>query len=486
MRTQYSAEERRITPDVWRVAIVVILGMFMAALDTTIVNVALISLSHDLHTPLDNVQWVVTGYLLALAAVIPVSGWAARRFGTKRLFILSIVMFTIGSILCGAATSVSMLIFFRVLQGLGGGLIAPVGMMILVKKAGPAKLARVMGAISVPIILAPIFGPTLGGLLVDHAGWRWIFYVNVPVGIIAVFAAMRLLPRDEHEEAGPLDAAGLALIATGLVGLTYGLAAIGSTSISAMKVWLPLTTGIVLIALFVLRSLRVDHPLLDMRLYGNKAFTAASLTNVALGGAMFGGLILLPLYYQVVRGESAVTTGMLLAPQGVGSACAMWVAGRSIDRFGAGMTSLVGGVIGILATIPLLFLGPHTPFASISLVMFVRGFGVGLTMMPAMTAAFRTLRPDQINDATPQLNVLQRVGGSIGTAIVTVVLQNHLNAAGTSVVAQAAAFHVAFWWVLGAIAFATIPTLLLLNIERSDRQFDLPPDMQAEALVSAA
>jgi EmrB/QacA subfamily drug resistance transporter len=486
MRTRYTEEERRITPDIWRVAIVVILGMFMSALDTTVVNVALISLGHDLHTQIDSVQWVVTAYLLALAAVIPVSGWAASRYGAKRLFIISTIMFTVGSLLCGTASSLTMLVFFRVLQGVGGGLIAPLGMMILIKKAGPAKLARVMSAISVPIIMAPILGPTLGGILLDDAGWRWIFFINIPIGIIAVIAAVRLLPRDEPEQVGPLDLPGFVLIAAGLVGITYGLSAVGSTSISATKVWGPLIGGVCLIAAFVIRELHVEFPLLDMRLYRNKAFTAASLTTFALGAAMFGGLILLPLYYQIVRGQDAIHTGLLLAPQGIGSATAMWVAGRAIDRYGAGLTALTGGIIGMIGMIPLLLVGPNTSYVEISFVMVVRGFGVGLTAMPAMTAAYRTMRPDQINDATPQLNVLQRVGGSIGTAVLTVILQSHLNAAGTSVTGQAHAFDIAFGWVLASIALATIPVILLLVIERSSSQFELPPEMQAEALVSAA
>ena len=173
-----------------------ILGAIMSVLDTTIVNVALDTLSKDLNSPLDGIQWVVTGYMLALAAVIPVTGWAAARFGARRLYIISLVLFTAGSALCGFAWSAETLIGARVLQGLGGGMLMPIGQMILVRAAGPQNMARVMSAIGVPIILAPVFGPTLGGLLVEHAGWQWIFFVNLPVGIAAVIAALRLLPRD--------------------------------------------------------------------------------------------------------------------------------------------------------------------------------------------------------------------------------------------------------------------------------------------------
>src|SRR5919107_5892644 len=203
----------RIEHHVWRIAVVVILGAIMSVLDTTIVNVALDTLAKDLHTSLDGIQWVVTGYMLALAAVIPVTGWAANRFAPRRLYLISLVLFTAGSALCGLSWSSGSLIAARVLQGLGGGMLMPIGQMILVKAAGPRNMAKIMSAIGVPIILAPVFGPTLGGLLVEHAGWQWIFFVNLPVGVAAVIAALRLLPREagSPETAGRLDVTGLAL-----------------------------------------------------------------------------------------------------------------------------------------------------------------------------------------------------------------------------------------------------------------------------------
>src|ERR1700759_1360868 len=258
----------RITPHVWRIAIVVILGAIMSVLDTTIVNVALDTLAKDLHSPLDDIQWVVTGYMLSLAAVIPVSGWAVTRFGAKRLYLVSLVLFTAGSALCGLSWSTATLIGARVLQGLGGGMLMPVGQMILVKAAGPRNMAKVMSAIGLPIILAPVFGPTLGGLLVEHAGWQWIFFVNLPVGIAAVFAALRLLPRDEdlRATAGRLDALGLAFVASGLVGITYGLAQSGTAgTLVDRSVLVPLILGLGLVAAFVVRALHIERPLLDVR-----------------------------------------------------------------------------------------------------------------------------------------------------------------------------------------------------------------------------
>jgi MFS family permease len=217
----------------------------------------------------------------------------------------------------------------------------------------------------------------------------------------------------------------------------------------------------VLIAAFVRRALRVDRPLLDVRLYANRAFASASVTTFALGAALFGGMVLLPLYFQLVRGEDAVVTGLLLIPQGVGSALAMWLSGRITERLGAGLTSLVGGVVMIVATLPFMLIDATTSYWLLGGAMFVRGLGIGLAMMPAFTAAYATLRPHQVNDAAPQLNVLQRVGGSIGTAIFTVVLQHGI------VTNAPAAFAHTYVWVVGVSAIALVPTVLLALIERA-------------------
>src|SRR5690349_14124323 len=221
--------EARISPYVWRVSAVVILGSIMSILDTTIVNVALDTLSRDLHSSISQIQWVVTGYMLALAAVIPVTGWAARRFGAKRVYITSLILFTLGSALCGLANSTGELIVFRVLQGFGGGMILPIGQLMMADAAGPERMGRVMGVVAVPAMLAPIFGPALGGLILDNASWRWIFYINVPIGLIAVPLAWRVLWSAAAQRTEQLDFRGFGLMVTGVPLLTYGIAEVGST-----------------------------------------------------------------------------------------------------------------------------------------------------------------------------------------------------------------------------------------------------------------
>ncbi len=332
----------RIDSYVWRISMVVLVGSIMSILDTTIVNVALATLSRELKASIAEIQWVVTGYMLALAAVIPISGWAARRFGAKRIYLLSLILFTAGSALCGLATSTTELIVFRVLQGLGGGMIMPIGQMMMADVAGPKRMGRVMSIMAVPVMLAPILGPTIGGLILQNVSWRWIFYVNVPIGILGTIAALRVLPSGERGGAGSLDFRGLALMATGLPLFTYGLAEIGITgSFTAVKVVVPILVGLALVGVFVLHALRVKNPLLDLRLYRRPTFSSASLAMFCLAAALFGGMILLPLYWQDVRHESVVVTGLLTGPQGIGAALAMPIAGKLTDRVGGGPACVV-------------------------------------------------------------------------------------------------------------------------------------------------
>src|SRR5712692_4386106 len=244
-----AAVSDRIEAHVWRIAFVVIIGSIMSILDMTIVNVALEKLGHDLHKPIADTQWVITGYMLSLAAGIPITGWAARRFGAKPVYLLSLVLFTAGSVLCGIAQSLDQLIVFRVIQGIGGGMILPLGQLMMATAAGPKRMGRVMSIVAVPAMLGPILGPALGGLIVDNTSWRWIFYVNLPIGLIAFLASLRTLPRVERAPTERLDLRGLLLMAAGLPLFTYGLAEIGKTgSFTATRVLLPVLAGIALVA----------------------------------------------------------------------------------------------------------------------------------------------------------------------------------------------------------------------------------------------
>src|SRR3954454_21079253 len=312
------------------------LGLIMAGLDTTIVNVALDTLSRDLHAPLSTIQWVSTGYLLSLAVVIPLSGGITERFGSKRTWIASIALFAAGSALCATATSPGELIFFRVLQGLGGGMLLPVGFTLVAQSAGPQRVGRALALVGVPILLGPIFGPIVGGLIVDNAPWQWIFVVNVPIAVLAIAAAARVLRPDAgRADAGALDWVGVLLLCPGLAGIVFGLSETEVRGgIGDPLAFGPIVAGLLLVGLFVWHGLRVPRPLIELRLFRSAGFRAAAIATFLLGAALFGTLLVLPLYYQVDRGQSALNAGLLLAPQGIGAALMLPISGRLTDRLG--------------------------------------------------------------------------------------------------------------------------------------------------------
>ncbi len=451
-----------IDPFVWRVGTVTVLGSVMSVLDTTIVNVALDPLAKALHADLTSIAWVVTAYLLAIAAVTPVAGWAARRLGTRKVYLISLALFTVGSLLCGLAWSTTSLVVARVLQGAGGGLLMPVGQMIIVKAAGHGNLGRVMGILAVPTVLAPVVGPTLGGLLLETVSWRAIFLINLPIGAVAYYLGLKILPHDEGHPTYRLDVTGLVLAPVGLSLLTYGLSETASQpALLRPGVVLPILVGIALLAAFGWHALRIEHPLLDLRLFTDRIYTMASIGTFVNGAIQLGGLIILPLYLQDARGESAVRTGLLVAPTAVGVVLVMKYAGRLADTYGGGRLALFGNAVLLLGTVPLILLDAHTSYAVIVVAMFVRGVGAGFVSMPLITAALVSLHISKSQDASAQLNVLQRIGASLGTAIFVVILQRQARAG-----AEAQAFGDAFGWVLALTALALIPCFLLMRLEK--------------------
>ncbi|MBO0767501.1 MAG: DHA2 family efflux MFS transporter permease subunit [Solirubrobacterales bacterium] len=467
---QPAPETDKIPRKVWIISGVAMLGAVMSILDTTIVNVALATLSKEMHSSLSSIQWVVTGYMLSLAAVIPITGWASRRFGAKNVFLISLTLFTVGSLFCGLATSTTELILFRVLQGVGGGMIMPLAQIIMADAAGPKRMGKVMALVAIPMMLAPTLGPLIGGVLIQYTSWRWIFFVNIVVGAVAIPLCYKLLPRNAGERTDRLDFPGLALISTGLVGITYGLSEVAPyNSVSNVHVYLPAGVGVLLLAAFVVHALRARNPLLNLRLYKRWHFSAASIVMFALGAAVFGAMILMPLYWQDLRGYSVIDTGLLTGPQGLGMALGMPIAARLTERYGGGPVALVGVIITALTTIPFALIGPHTSVPYLAGAMVVRGIGMGSSFMPAMTAAFAALDRHEVSHATPQLNVLNRIGGSIGTTILAVVLQRAEAGAHTPT-AAANAFGTAFWWSVGLAAIAIIPCVILMRAEASSRR----------------
>jgi len=417
--------------------LVVVSGLIMVILDTTIVNVALDTLSRELDASLSTAQWVVTGYLLAVGLVIPLSGWAMDHFGTKKVWITSLVLFTGGSILCAVAWSMESLIAFRIVQGLGGGMLLPGGQTIIARAAGPDRIGRAMALLGVPMLLGPVFGPVLGGLLVEYASWHWIFLVNLPVGVLAVSLALWKLPDGrEPEAAGRLDTRGLVLLSGGLVSLLYGLSEASSRgSFTGWGVIGWLLAGVVLVGLFVLHSLqRGPAALIDVRLFKNRLFASGAVAVFLVAIALFGGLLMLPLYYQSVRLEGPLAAGLLLAPQGLGAMTAMPIAGRITDRFGAGRVVPFGVILLLIGTLPFTQVGTDTSYVWLTVALYVRGLGLGATIMPTIATSYSRLTRAAMSRATPTISAIQQLGGSLGGALLVFVfsrqLSNELDAQG--------------------------------------------------------
>ncbi len=450
-QTQASGASAPDYPDhidgaVLKIAGVVVLGAIMSILDITVVNVALPTFQTaftgvDDPLPYSTVAWTVTGYTLALATVIPMTGWAADRFGTKRLYLAAIGLFTLGSVLCATATSIQMLIGFRVLQGLGGGMLMPLGMVIMTRAAGPHRMGRLMAILGVPMLLGPILGPILGGWLIEHASWHWIFLINVPLGIIGVVYALVVLEKDNPKPSESFDFLGMALMSPGLALFLYGVSSIPGAAngqYAYTRVWVTMAVGAALVVAFVFHSFRPEHPLLDLRLFKNRNLTVSTITMFLFVAAFFGGLLLVPTYFQQVRGESALVAGLLVAPQGIGAMLTMPIAGNLSDRVPIGRIVPFGLVVIIIGFFGLTQVTATTPYPLLIAELFVLGLGMGGTMMPLFTSALKTLRAHEVARGSTLLNINQQIGSSVGVAVISVILTAHLNASALAKPAMAA------------------------------------------------
>ncbi|MCV7350170.1 DHA2 family efflux MFS transporter permease subunit [Mycobacterium parmense] len=414
-----------------RISGVCILATVMAILDVTVVSVAQRTFIEQFGSTQAVVAWTMTGYTLALTAVIPVTGWAADRFGTKRLFIWSVLAFTLGSLLCAVAPGILMLIVFRVVQGIGGGMLLPLGFIILTREAGPRRLGRLMSILSIPMLLAPIGGPILGGWLIDLTGWRWIFLINLPFGLITALLAWLVFERDAPAGSETFDLVGVLLLSPGLATFLFAVSSIpGRGTVADRHVLIPAAIGLTLIAAFVAHAwYRAHHPLIDLRLFGNRVLTQANLTMLVFAIAFFGAGLLLPSYFQQVLHYTPMQAGVHMIPQGLGAMVTMRLAGRIVDRQGPGKIVLVGIAlitVGLGAfTFGVFRQVDYRPMLLVGLA--VMGLGMGCTMMPLSVASVQSLTPPQIARGTTLISVSQQVGGSVGTALMSVILTNQFN-----------------------------------------------------------
>jgi EmrB/QacA subfamily drug resistance transporter len=425
---QSTALPDKVDAAVLKIAGVVVLGAIMSILDITVVSVALPTFQAEFGASYARIAWVMTGYTLALATVIPLTGWAADRFGTKRLYMTALVLFTLGSALCATADSIEQLILYRVLQGLGGGMLMPLGMTIMTRAAGPHRIGRLMAILGIPMLLGPIGGPILGGWLIDIASWHWIFLINIPIGAVALVYALIALPKDRPEPSESFDFVGMLMLSPGLALFLYGVSSLPENgTITATEVWLPMLVGGALVIGFVFYSFRPVHPLLDLRLFRNRNLTVASISLFVFFVAFMGAGLLFPSYFLQIGGESTLHAGLLMAPQGIGAMITMPIAGNLADKVPVGRTVPFAMALVALGFFTFTQVGADTSYWLLCGSLFVMGLGMGGTMMPIMTSALKTLTNHEVARGSTLVNILQQIGGSVGAAVMSVILTSQLN-----------------------------------------------------------
>ena len=450
-----------LTPEVRGALLALIVGGIAAIMDSTMVTLALHTLVVSLHSTDGTIQWVTTGYLLAMAVAIPVTGWAESRWGGQRAWMAALVVFVAGSVLCALSWSAASLIGFRVLQGFAAGLIFPLMQTLGVRAAGGRASSSLIAAVSLPLALGPILGPVIGGVILNWLSWRWLFLVNVPVVAAGLALAWRLLPPDRPDPAAGrarLDVTGLALLAPALAGILLGLSNLSEDGgIGHASVIVPMLAGIALLGAFAAWALCAGdrQPIVDIRLLRLRSLGTASAVLFTAGAAMYAGMFLLPLYYQQLHGETVLRAGLLLIPQGVGSLASRLTVGKLVARLGARLVTIASFLVAAAATVPFAFAGPDTSLWPLGAVLLIRGFGIGTVLVPPMSVAYQDVPRAGIPHATMNTRITQQVGASFGVAIVAVALQSLLAHGATG------AFQGAFWWAIGITIAALIPALAL-------------------------
>lgn len=455
----------QIDPAVWRMAMVIIIGALAVVFDTTIVSVAIHDLGTDLQVGVATIQWVSTGYLLAMFVTIPLAGWAQAVVGGKRLWIAALGVFLLGSVLCSLAWDAPSLIAFRVVQGIGGGVMMPLMATLIMQAAHGQHLGKLMSVVSLPAALGPILGPVLGGLILHIADWRWLFAVNIPFCVVGAALAARVLPRDEPvdpQHRPRLDLVGFLLLSPGVAAVVYGLSNVtGHGGFGRADVLVPLVAGLSLVTGFARWAVRRGGAaLVDVRLFRHRPLASAAALLFLAGAVLYGAMLLMPLYWQQVRGEHALGAGLLLIPQGVGALVSRSLAGRLTDRLGGRLVGLGGFAVVLIGTVPFAFVGTDTSNVLLGAALLVRGMGLGAVTIPLMTIGYLGLERSDVPHASIISRVAMQVGGSFGTAVLAVILQR--SAAGAQDLgALASAFGHAFWWATGFTVVAMLLCALL-------------------------
>ncbi|RCG32841.1 MFS transporter [Sphaerisporangium album] len=417
----------RLDAALLRLVGVMVVGGMLSYLDATVVNVGIKTLTGAFDASLSTMGWVATGYLLAQAAAIPLAGWAVERYGAKRMWLVGLTVLLVGSALCAVAWNPGSLIAFRVVQGFGGGMVDPIMMTVVAQAAGPARMGRVMGIMSVPITLGPVVGPVLGGLILGSLSWQWLFLLNVPIAALALALAVRTIPADPpvFGRPAPIDALGVVLLCPGSAALVYGLSQAGEAGFGAPRVVIGLAAGLALVAAYVVHALRTKvTPLIDLRLFAGKGFAASCVIMFLVGGTLFALLFVLPLYYQEVRVHGVLSAGLLVVPLALGMPFLAPFMGRLADGIGSNILVPVGGGLVAAGMFVYFVAGPGTSQILLTGAQVVAGLGMAAIGPPTMSALYRTVPAAKVPTATGAIFIVNLIGASLGIAVTTLIMQH--------------------------------------------------------------
>jgi EmrB/QacA subfamily drug resistance transporter len=466
----------------WIVAVVYVSALFLDILDTTIVNVAIPALGRELHT--ENAEWVVLGYTLSLAVWIPTSGWLGDRFGTKRTFLFALMAFTLGSLLCGTAQNMSQLIAFRVIQGVGGGMLTPVGLAMLFRAFPPAERARAATIIMIPTLAAPALGPVLGGLIVTNISWRWIFLVNLPIGAVALWFGWRYLQEHRHPATGRFDIAGFVLSGAALALIVYTLSEGPNSGWTSPLVITCGVAGVVAAVLMTYVELRVPSPMLDLRLLHNRMFRQCNLVGLFSIASFLGVTFVMPLYLQLLRGMTPLASGLTTFPQAFGIMASSLIAGRLYKRIGPRRLMTGGFLAAAVAIAFYTRLGLHTSLWLIRALMFGRGLCMGFAFVPMQAASYATIDPSQNGRASSIFSTQRQVGVSIGVAIMASILAAHMSLSRSPRADEIGRALTGVRWAFGiAVLLALIAALCAWFIRDEDAEATMVARKQPVAVV---
>ena len=416
--TASQAHQPLVNP--WIVAMAVMLSTFMEVLDTTVVNVSLPHIAGSVSATVDEATWVLTSYLVANAIILPMAGWLARQFGRKRLLLASTIGFTIASALCGFAPNLPTLIVFRILQGLCGGALQPLSQAILLESFIPEDRGKAMGFWGLGIVVAPVLGPVLGGWLTDSYSWRWVFYINIPIGILSVIMAQLYVfdpPYMKRRAGGGIDAWGIGMLAVGIGALQIMLdkGQQDDWFESHFIVWLAVLT-IVGLSAFIIRELRIEHPIVNLRVFKERTYATGVFLMTVLGFVLYGSLVLLPIWLQTLLGYPSLQAGIALAPRGLGSMLAMPFVGAFIGRFDARKFLATGLFLGSLTLWRFSQLNADVGYWDLFWPQFVQGMALAMLFVPLSTISMNRISKENMGNATSLFNLLRNIGGSMGIA----------------------------------------------------------------------